>query len=93
MSEVRNRLAKLSDGDQLVCMREALWPKTPAGEHARDLTDILEGKPVTTLPLIILVAEGERSRIGWVSGSRFAFPRRRLQSIPPGWIRRGLVRC
>ena len=38
-------------------MREALWPKTPAVEHARELTDILEGKPVTTLPLIILVAE------------------------------------
>ena len=38
-------------------MREALWPKTPAGEHARELTAILEGKPVTTLPLIILVAE------------------------------------
>ena len=38
-------------------MREVLWPKTPAGEHARELTDILEGKPVTTLPLIILVAE------------------------------------
>jgi aminoglycoside 6'-N-acetyltransferase I len=38
-------------------MREALWPKTPAGEHARELTNILEGKPVTTLPLIILVAE------------------------------------
>lgn len=38
-------------------MREALWPKTPAGEHARELTDILEGRPVTTLPLIILVAE------------------------------------
>jgi aminoglycoside 6'-N-acetyltransferase I len=38
-------------------MREALWPKTPAGEHARELTDTLEGKPVTTLPLIILVAE------------------------------------
>ena len=38
-------------------MREALWPKTPAQEHARELADIFEGKPVTTLPLIILVAE------------------------------------
>ena len=57
MSEIRIRLAKLSDRDQLVCMREALWPKTPAGEHVRELTNILEGKPVTTLPLIILVAE------------------------------------
>jgi aminoglycoside 6'-N-acetyltransferase I len=57
VSEICIRLAKLSDRDQLVCMREAPWPKTPAGEHARELTDILEGKPVTTLPLIILVAE------------------------------------
>jgi hypothetical protein len=40
-------------------MREALWPKTPAEEHGRELTDILEGKPVTTLPLIILVAEAK----------------------------------
>jgi aminoglycoside 6'-N-acetyltransferase I len=57
VSEIRIRLAELSDRDQLVCMREAMWPKTPAGEHARELTNILEGKPVTTLPLIILVAE------------------------------------
>jgi aminoglycoside 6'-N-acetyltransferase I len=57
VSDIGIRLAKLSDRDQLVCMREALWPKTPAGEHARELTDILEGRPVTTLPLIILVAE------------------------------------
>lgn len=57
MSDICIRLAQLSDRDQLVRMREALWPKTPAEEHARELTDILEGKPVTTLPLIILVAE------------------------------------
>ena len=85
MSDICIRLAKLSDRDQLVCLREALWPKTPAEEHARELTDILEGKPVTTLPLIILVAEASDRWISWVSGSRLAFPRRRLQSIPPGW--------
>jgi aminoglycoside 6'-N-acetyltransferase I len=56
VSDIYIRLAQLSDRDQLVRMREALWPKTPAEEHARELTDILEGKPVTTLPLIILVA-------------------------------------
>jgi aminoglycoside 6'-N-acetyltransferase I len=50
------RLAQLSDRDQLVRMHEALWPKTPAEEHARELTQILEGKPVVTMPLIILVA-------------------------------------
>ena len=57
MSDICIRLAQLSDRDQLVRMREALWPKTSVEEHARELTDILKGKPVTTLPLIILVAE------------------------------------
>jgi aminoglycoside 6'-N-acetyltransferase I len=57
MSDICIRLAQPSDRDQLVRMRAALWPQTPAEEHARELTDILEGKPVTTLPLIILVAE------------------------------------
>jgi aminoglycoside 6'-N-acetyltransferase I len=51
------RLAQLSDHDQLLRFREALWPKSSAEEHDRELTLILEGKAVTTLPLIILVAE------------------------------------
>jgi aminoglycoside 6'-N-acetyltransferase I len=38
-------------------MLGALWPDASAEEHARELTLILEGKPVTTLPLVILVAE------------------------------------
>lgn len=57
LSDICIRLAQLSDRDQLVRLREALWPKTPAEEHARELTMILEGKPVVTLPLIILIAE------------------------------------
>jgi aminoglycoside 6'-N-acetyltransferase I len=56
VSDICVRLAQLSDRDQLVRMHEALWPKTPAEEHARELTQILEGKPVVTMPLIILVA-------------------------------------
>ena len=57
VSDICVRLAQLSDRDQLVRMHEALWPKTPAEEHARELAQILEGKPVVTTPLIILVAE------------------------------------
>ena len=57
VSDICIRLAELSDCHQLVRMREALWPETPIEEHARELTEILEGKPVTTLPLVILVAE------------------------------------
>ena len=57
VSDICIRPAELSDCDQLVRMREALWPKTPAHEHARELTQIFEGKAVVTMPLIILVAE------------------------------------
>lgn len=57
MSDICIRLAQLSDRDQLVRLHEALWPKTSAEEHARELTLILEGKAPVTMPLIILVAE------------------------------------
>jgi len=55
--DISIRLAQLSDRDQLARMLQALWPDASAEEHARELTLILEGKPVTTLPLVILVAE------------------------------------
>jgi aminoglycoside 6'-N-acetyltransferase I len=57
VSDIFIRLAQLSDQDQLVRMHEALWPNSSAEEHARELARILEGDAVTTLPLIILVAE------------------------------------
>jgi aminoglycoside 6'-N-acetyltransferase I len=57
VSDICIRPAQLSDHDQLLRFREALWPKSSAEEHARELTLILEGRAVTTLPLIILVAE------------------------------------
>jgi aminoglycoside 6'-N-acetyltransferase I len=67
VSDICVRLAQLSDRDQLVRMHEALWPKTPAEEHARELTQILEGKPVVTMPLIILVAEAsDRTLFGFL---------------------------
>jgi aminoglycoside 6'-N-acetyltransferase I len=57
VSDIRIRLAQVSDHDQLLRFREALWPDASAEEHARELILILEGKPPVTLPLIILVAE------------------------------------
>ena len=57
VSDIGIRPAELSDCDQLVRMRAALWPKTSAEEHAREVIKILEGEAVVTLPLIILVAE------------------------------------
>ncbi len=67
VSDICVRLSQLSDRDQLLRMHEALRPKTPAEEHARELTQILEGKPVVTMPLIILVAEaGDRTLAGFL---------------------------
>lgn len=57
MPDIHIRLAQLSDHDQLLRMREALWPQCSADEHARELTLILEGQAPVTMPLIILVAE------------------------------------
>ena len=57
MSNIRIRLAQLSDHDQLLRFREVLWPKSSIEEHARELSLILQGKPPVTMPLIILVAE------------------------------------
>jgi aminoglycoside 6'-N-acetyltransferase I len=57
VSDTYIRPAQLSDHEQLLHFREALWPNSSAEEHSRELTLILEGKAVTTLPLIILVAE------------------------------------
>ncbi len=47
----------MSDRDQLMRLREALWPTSRADELARELTLILEGKAPVTMPLIILVAK------------------------------------
>ena len=66
MSDICIRLAQLSDRDQLVRLHEALWPKTSAEEHARELTLILEGKAPVTMPLIILVAEASDRIAGFL---------------------------
>ena len=61
--DIRIRLAQPSDRDQLVRLFEALWPRSSAEEHARELTLILEGRAPVTLPLIILVAETRDRRL------------------------------
>ncbi len=51
------RLANSKDLDQLAVLRNALWPDSTAAEHAQELALILAGKPPTTLPLVIFIAE------------------------------------
>ena len=51
------RTAQASDCEQLAAMCAALWPDGSAEEHARELLPTLSGKPRSTLPLTIFVAE------------------------------------
>jgi aminoglycoside 6'-N-acetyltransferase I len=69
MYDLPVRAAKESDLEQVARMCEALWPKTSAEEHAKELQSILGDKSdlVLTMPLAILVAEaGDGSLAGFV---------------------------
>src|SRR5215813_2733005 len=55
--QVSIRQAKSADRDQLAELREALWPKTSAAEHGRELEPILAGYTPGAMPLINFVAE------------------------------------
>jgi aminoglycoside 6'-N-acetyltransferase I len=61
--EIRVRPASPADRDQLARLREALWPETPASQHARELEPILAGKTPGLMPLINFVAESADGRL------------------------------
>jgi GNAT superfamily N-acetyltransferase len=55
--QVRIRQAQPSDRDQLAQLREALWTKTSAAEHARELEATMAGDTPGAMPLINFVSE------------------------------------
>jgi aminoglycoside 6'-N-acetyltransferase I len=55
--EVRIRSGKPADREQLSLMRLALWPDLSVDEDRQELEAALSGKPHSTMPLSILVAE------------------------------------
>lgn len=65
MDDVQIRPARVSDLDQLATLLNALWPESPAEEHAQELRLLLGGKPdlVPTTPLTIFVAEAGHDRL------------------------------
>ena len=68
MEDFLIRPAHLSDLDQLVGLREALWPQASAKDHAQELELLLGGKVelVLTMPLTILVAEASGRLVGFL---------------------------
>ena len=63
MEGIHVRLAVLADGAQLGRLCEALWPDSPAEEHARVLEPTLTGAPIGIFPQAIFIAESEHGEL------------------------------
>jgi aminoglycoside 6'-N-acetyltransferase I len=59
------REATPGDLEPLVLLRTQLWPESSTEEHRADAQAILAGKPRSTLPLAVFVAEAEGQLIGF----------------------------
>jgi aminoglycoside 6'-N-acetyltransferase I len=62
---MKTREARLSDLPRLAAMRAALWPDDTADGHAKELTEILEGRWSGVYPMVIFVAEVDGQAIGF----------------------------
>jgi aminoglycoside 6'-N-acetyltransferase I len=61
--EIRVRPGEPADREQLSLMRLALWPELTVGEDRQELDAALSGKPASTMPLSILVAETDTGHL------------------------------
>jgi aminoglycoside 6'-N-acetyltransferase I len=63
---VRVRQAVASDGAKVLEMFQTLWPDEPPDEHTVHIRGILRGKPRSTLPLTLFVAEIDERLVGFI---------------------------
>jgi aminoglycoside 6'-N-acetyltransferase I len=63
---MRIRRAELRDAASLVEMRCLLWPDGTTDEHRADAEALLAGRPRTTLPLVVFVADADDKVVGFV---------------------------
>ncbi len=62
------RHASLGDLAAVVALAAALWPEEPLREHRRHMRATLTGRPLSTLPLVVLVAERRARIVGFIEG-------------------------
>jgi aminoglycoside 6'-N-acetyltransferase I len=55
-----------SDLEAVTRLSVALWPDEPAAEHRAHAAAILSGKPASTLPLVLIVAEVDGGVVGFI---------------------------
>jgi aminoglycoside 6'-N-acetyltransferase I len=53
------RLAEIADQHELAKMRELLWPESSMEDHRREVEAVLRSGRYGTLPMAILVSQGE----------------------------------
>ena len=56
---VRIRAAGLGDCERLALMFHALWPAGSVEEHGKEVRSLVDGTARLTLPIAVLVAEGD----------------------------------
>ena len=56
---IKIRQAHPSDKEELAKMRELLWPEASIEEHRKELDSILRSRMNGTLPMAVLVSQGE----------------------------------
>lgn len=66
VKDVNVRPAVPGDLEQVSALRARLWPDAPTEEHREEVRAILGGRPRSTMPLVVFVAEDEGRLIGFV---------------------------
>jgi aminoglycoside 6'-N-acetyltransferase I len=66
MPPVRCRLAVPADLAAVVALATALWPDDGPAAHRSHMRAVLAGKPPSTLPLVVLVAEESQRIVGFI---------------------------
>lgn len=64
--DLRIRPARARDEAAVAALRAALWPEGTREEHEAETRAILSGAPVSTMPLVLFVAELDRAIVGFV---------------------------
>jgi aminoglycoside 6'-N-acetyltransferase I len=65
-TSIHVRLGVPADLDAVARQFHALWPDGPLAEHRTEAEAILSGKPMSTMPLVIFVAEVKGQVVGFV---------------------------